>query len=96
VSNLLTKETRTLMGEVVRTSSIISDKQLRATITALLDHADEADRVIGQLREALEPFLDHDCENPARCRMMRSLNQGAVLCRICEAQAAPRGGKEAK
>ena len=55
---------------------------------------DEADKVIEQLREALEPFLDHDCENPARCRMMRSLNQGAVLCRICEAQAALAAGKE--
>ena len=54
----------------------------------------EKDREITRLREALEPFLDHDCENPARCRMMRSLNQGAVLCRICEAQAALAAGRK--
>jgi hypothetical protein len=33
-----------------------SESHLRGTIGLLLDHADEQDKVIEQLREALEPF----------------------------------------
>ena len=100
---MLTKEERDrwrkaiiAMEEKYRAANAITEEECAefAFSRCLLKHADEADRVISRLREALEPFLDHDCENPARCRMMRQLNQGAVLCRICEAQAALAAGKE--